>query len=110
MRDPDLQAGSYANALAIWHTAHRVSPFDFLVSSEAAAASRPGTEDGEGRDPAPAAPARGPDPDPADGRVRPSSGPINQNLTLYEQRFRADPAPRAPSRPAVPARTKPTDG
>ncbi len=31
--DPDLQAGSYANALAIWHTAHEFT-FDFLVSSE----------------------------------------------------------------------------
>src|SRR5262249_55197015 len=41
---PDLQAGAYANALAIWHTAHEFT-FDFLVSSEPLQPAR--TEEGE---------------------------------------------------------------
>ena len=79
--DPALEAGSYANALAIWHTAHEFT-FDFLVSS------------------APPQPARG-----AQGeviraphrlvarvRVPPTAvfdiiRTINENLTMYEQRF-----------------------
>src|SRR5215472_10306820 len=63
--DPDQQVGSYANALAIWHTAHEFT-FDFLVSSEP--------------------------PQPARIRIPPTAvfdiiRTVNQNLTLYEQRF-----------------------
>src|SRR5258708_5429766 len=80
--DPDLQAGAYANAPAIWHTAHEVT-FDFLVSSEPPQQAR--TEDGEDV-------IRAPHRLLTRIRIPPTAGfdiirPGNQNLTLYEQRF-----------------------
>lgn len=80
--DATAEAGSYANALAIWHTAHEFT-FDFVVSS------------------APPQPARGDDGEEviraphrlvARVRVPPTAvfdiiRTINENLTLYEQRF-----------------------
>jgi Protein of unknown function (DUF3467) len=80
--DPDLQAGSYANALAIWHTAHEFT-FDFLVSSEPPQPAR--TEAGEDV-------IRAPHRLVARIRIPPTAvfdiiRTVNQNLTLYEQRF-----------------------
>jgi hypothetical protein len=80
--DPALQAGVYANALAIWHTGHEFT-FDFLVSSEPPRPAR--TEDGEEVIQAPHRLV-------ARIRVPPTAvfdiiRTINQNLTLYEQRF-----------------------
>ena len=80
--DPALEAGSYANALAIWHTGHEFT-FDFLVSSEPPRQAR--TEDGEDVIQAPHRMV-------ARIRVPPTAvfdiiRTINQNLTLYEQRF-----------------------
>lgn len=45
--DPDLQAGSYANALAIWHTAHEFT-FDF-PGLDVAVVLRPGQAPGLGQ-------------------------------------------------------------
>jgi len=80
--DPDLQAGSYANALAIWHTAHEFT-FDFLVSSEPPQQAR--TSGGEDV-------IRAPHLLVARIRIPPTAvfdiiRTVNQNLTLYEQRF-----------------------
>ncbi|HTZ25166.1 MAG TPA: DUF3467 domain-containing protein [Streptosporangiaceae bacterium] len=80
--DPALEAGSYANALAIWHTGHEFT-FDFLVSSEPPQQAR--AEDGEDVIQAPHRLV-------ARVRVPPTAvfdiiRTINQNLTLYEQRF-----------------------
>src|SRR5260370_33149366 len=80
--DPDLQAGSYANALAIWHTAHEVT-FDFLVSSEPPQQAR--TSGGEDV-------IRAPHLLVARIRIPPTAvfaiiRTVNQNLTRYEQRF-----------------------
>jgi hypothetical protein len=79
--DPALEAGSYANALAIWHTSHEFT-FDFLVSSAP---------------PQPAHSAQGeviraPHRLVARVRVPPTAvfdiiRTINENLTMYEQRF-----------------------
>ena len=79
---PDLQAGAYANALAIWHTAHEFT-FDFLVSSEPPQPAR--TEDGEEV-------IRAPHRLVARIRIPPTAvfdiiRTVSQNLTLYEQRF-----------------------
>jgi hypothetical protein len=86
--DPALENGSYANALAIWHTPHEFT-FDFLVSSSP---------------PQPAKNERGQDviraPHRLVARVRvPPTAvfdiirTINENLTMYEQRFGAIRAP-----------------
>jgi hypothetical protein len=80
--DPALEAGAYANALAIWHTAHEFT-FDFLVSSEP---PQPATTD-EGE-----AVIRAPHRLVARVRIPPTAvfdiiTTINQNLTLYEQNF-----------------------
>jgi hypothetical protein len=80
--DPAQEAGHYANALAIWHTGHEFT-FDFLVSSEPPQPAR--TEDGEEVISAPHRLV-------ARIRVPPTAvfdiiRTINQNLTLYEQRF-----------------------
>jgi hypothetical protein len=80
--DPALEAGTYANALAIWHTGHEFT-FDFLVNSEPPRQAR--TEDGEDVIEAPHRLV-------ARVRVPPTAvfdiiRTINQNLTLYEQRF-----------------------
>ena len=80
--EPAQEAGSYANALAIWHTGHEFT-FDFLVSSEPPRPVR--TEDGEEV-------IRAPHRLVARIRVPPTAvfdiiRTINQNLTLYEQRF-----------------------
>jgi hypothetical protein len=83
-----MEAGSYANALAIWHTPHEFT-FDFLVSSAP---------------PQPAKNERGEDviraPHRVVARVRiPPTAvfdiirTINENLTMYEQRFGAIRAP-----------------
>lgn len=37
--DPELEAGAYANGLAIWHTLHEFT-FDFFVSSQPPAEAR----------------------------------------------------------------------
>jgi hypothetical protein len=80
--DPGLQAGSYANALAIWHTAHEFT-FDFLVSSEPPQTARTG--DGEDV-------IRAPHQLVARIRIPPTAvfdiiRTVSQNLSLYEQRF-----------------------
>ena len=74
--------GDYANALAIWHTGHEFT-FDFLVNSEPPRQAR--AEDGEDVIQAPHRLV-------ARIRVPPTAvfdiiRTINQNLTLYEQRF-----------------------
>ena len=80
--DPALEAGSYANALAIWHTSHEFT-FDFLVSSEP---PQPvATEEGETVIMAPHRLV-------ARVRIPPTAvfdiiRTINQNLTMYEQTF-----------------------
>jgi hypothetical protein len=80
--DPAQEAGAYANALAIWHTGHEFT-FDFLVNSEPPQSTR--TEDGDEV-------IRAPHRLVARIRVPPTAvfdiiRTINQNLTLYEQRF-----------------------
>jgi hypothetical protein len=80
--EPEQEAGCYANALAIWHTGHEFT-FDFLVSSEPPQPAR--TEEGEDV-------IRAPHRLVARIRVPPTAvfdmiRTINQNLTLYEQRF-----------------------
>jgi len=80
--EPGQEAGRYANALAIWHTGHEFT-FDFLVSSEPPRPAR--TEEGEDV-------IRAPHRLVARIRVPPTAvfdmiRTINQNLTLYEQRF-----------------------
>ena len=80
--DPEQEAGSYANALAIWHTGHEFT-FDFLVNSEPPSPAT--TEEGEDVIQAPHRLV-------ARIRVPPTAvfdiiRTINQNLTLYEQRF-----------------------
>jgi hypothetical protein len=80
--DPALEAGAYANGLAIWHTVHEFT-FDFFVSSgPPQEASTPGGE----------RVIRAPHRLVARIRVPPTSvfdiiRTINQNLTLYEQKF-----------------------
>lgn len=80
--DPALEAGSYANALAIWHTPHEFT-FDFLVSSEP---PQPvATDEGE-------TVIRAPHRLVARVRIPPTAvfdiiRTINQNLTMYEQTF-----------------------
>jgi hypothetical protein len=90
--EPAQEAGSYANALAIWHTGHEFT-FDFLVSSEPPQPAR--TEDGEEV-------IRAPHRLVARIRVPPTAvfdmiRTINQNLTLYEQRFGQIRPPGGPS-------------
>jgi hypothetical protein len=80
--DPALEAGSYANALAIWHTAHEFT-FDFLVTS-----SPPQPVRGDNGEQVIRAPHRLV----ARVRVPPTAvfdiiRTINENLTMYEQRF-----------------------
>jgi hypothetical protein len=80
--DPALEAGTYANALAIWHTAHEFT-FDFVVSS---APPQPTRNDlGEQV-------IRAPHRLVTRVRVPPTAvfdiiRTINENLTMYEQRF-----------------------
>ena len=80
--DPALEAGSYANGLAIWHTPHEFT-FDFLVSSQPPQQSL--TPDGE-------TVIRAPHRLVARIRIPPTSvfdiiRTINENLTMYEQKF-----------------------
>jgi hypothetical protein len=80
--DAALEAGSYANGLAIWHTPHEFT-FDFFVSSQPPAEAR--TADGE-------VVIRAPHRLVARVRVPPTSvfdiiRTISQNLALYEQKF-----------------------
>jgi hypothetical protein len=80
--DPALEAGSYANALAIWHTAHEFT-FDFLVTS-----APPQPVRGDNGEQVIRAPHRLV----ARVRVPPTAvfdiiRTINENLTMYEQRF-----------------------
>jgi len=80
--DPELEAGSYANGLAIWHTLHEFT-FDFFVSSQPPQEAR--TSDGE-------VVIRAPHRLVARVRVPPTSvfdiiRTISQNLALYEQKF-----------------------
>ncbi len=80
--DPALEAGSYANGLAIWHTLHEFT-FDFFVSSQPPSEAR--TESGE-------VVIRAPHRLVARVRVPPTSvfdiiRTISQNLALYEQKF-----------------------
>jgi hypothetical protein len=86
--DPALETGSYANALAIWHTPHEFT-FDFLVSSAPAQSAK--NERGEDV-------IRAPHRLVARLRVPPTAvfdiiRTINENLTMYEQRFGAIRAP-----------------
>jgi len=80
--DPALEAGAYANGLAIWHTLHEFT-FDFFVSSQPPAEGR--TAEGEVL-------IRAPHRQVARVRVPPTSvfdiiRTISQNLALYEQKF-----------------------
>ena len=80
--DPTLEAGSYANGLAIWHTLHEFT-FDFFVSSQPPVEAR--TETGE-------VVIRAPHRLVARVRIPPTSvfdiiRTISQNLALYEQKF-----------------------
>lgn len=80
--DPSLEAGSYANALAIWHTGHEFT-FDFLVSSTP---PQPGRGD-QGEEV-----IRAPHRLVARVRIPPTAvfdiiRTINENLTMYERRF-----------------------
>jgi hypothetical protein len=80
--DPALEAGAYANALAIWHTPHEFT-FDFLVSSEPPQPAT--TDEGETVIVAPHRLV-------ARVRIPPTAvfdiiRTINQNLTMYEQTF-----------------------
>jgi Protein of unknown function (DUF3467) len=94
--DPALEAGVYANGLAIWHTMHEFT-FDFFVSSQPPQEGR--TSEGE-------VVIRAPHRLVARVRVPPTSvfdiiRTINQNLTLYEQKFGQirTPGPDAPLYP-----------
>src|SRR5258708_8647613 len=95
--DPDLQAGSYATALAIWHTAHEFT-FDFLVSSEPPQQAR--TEDGDDviRAPHRLVPRIRIPPTAVFDIIR----PVNQNLTLYEQHVGQCRPRRAKTQPSPP--------
>jgi hypothetical protein len=80
--DPALEAGSYANGLAIWHTLHEFT-FDFFVSSQPPSEAR--TADGE-------MVIRAPHRLVARVRIPPTAvfdiiRTISQNLALYEQKF-----------------------
>ena len=80
--DPSLEAGAYANGLAVWHTLHEFT-FDFFVSSQPPTEAR--TESGE-------VVIRAPHRLVARVRVPPTSvfdiiRTISQNLALYEQKF-----------------------
>jgi hypothetical protein len=80
--DIALEAGSYANGLAIWHTLHEFT-FDFFVSSQPPQEAR--TADGE-------VVIRAPHRLVARVRVPPTSlfdiiRTISQNLAMYEQKF-----------------------
>jgi hypothetical protein len=80
--DPSLEAGVYANGMAIWHTPHEFT-FDFLVSSQPPQQVQ--TEDGETVIHAPQRLV-------ARVRIPPTAvfdiiRTINQNLTMYEQKF-----------------------
>ena len=80
--DPALEAGSYANGLAIWHTPHEFT-FDFLVSSQPPQQSL--TPEGE-------MVIRAPHRLVARLRIPPTAvfdiiRTINENLTMYEQQF-----------------------
>ena len=80
--DTALEAGCYANGLAIWHTLHEFT-FDFFVSSQPPAEAR--TETGE-------VVIRAPHRLVARVRIPPTSvfdiiRTISQNLALYEQKF-----------------------
>jgi Protein of unknown function (DUF3467) len=80
--DASLEAGCYANGLAIWHTLHEFT-FDFFVSSQPPSEAR--TPDGE-------VVIRAPHRLVARVRIPPTSvfdiiRTISQNLALYEQKF-----------------------
>ena len=80
--DPSLEAGAYANGLAVWHTLHEFT-FDFFVSSQPPSEAR--TADGE-------VVIRAPHRLVARVRVPPTSvfeiiRTISQNLSMYEQKF-----------------------
>ena len=80
--DPALEAGAYANGLAIWHTMHEFT-FDFFVSSQPPTEAK--TAEGE-------VVIRAPHRLVARVRVPPTSvfdiiRTISQNLALYEQKF-----------------------
>lgn len=80
--DPALEPGVYANGLAIWHTAHEFT-FDFFVSSQPPQ---------ETRGPSGETVIRAPHRLVARLRVPPTSvfdiiRTINENLTMYEQKF-----------------------
>ena len=80
--DPALEAGCYANGLAIWHTIHEFT-FDFFVSSQPPSEAR--TADGE-------MVIRAPHRLVARVRIPPTSvfdiiRTVSQNLALYEQKF-----------------------
>jgi hypothetical protein len=80
--DPALEAGAYANGLAIWHTLHEFT-FDFFVSSQPPTETQ--TAEGE-------TVIRAPHRLVARIRVPPTSvfdiiRTISQNLALYEQKF-----------------------
>ena len=80
--DPALEAGCYANGLAIWHTIHEFT-FDFFVSSQPPSEAR--TTDGE-------LVIRAPHRLVARVRIPPTSvfdiiRTVSQNLALYEQKF-----------------------
>jgi uncharacterized protein DUF3467 len=94
--DPALEAGVYANGLAIWHTMHEFT-FDFFVSSQPPAEAR--TAEGERV-------IRAPHRLVARIRIPPTSvfdiiRTINQNLTMYEQKFGQirTPGPQSPMYP-----------
>ena len=80
--DPSLEAGAYANGLAVWHTLHEFT-FDFFVSSQPPSEAR--TAEGE-------VVIRAPHRLVARVRVPPTSvfeiiRTISQNLSMYEQKF-----------------------
>ena len=80
--DPAQEAGSYANGLAIWHTPHEFT-FDFLVSSQPPQQVQ--TTEGE-------TVIRAPHRLVARIRIPPTAvfdiiRTINENLTMYEQKF-----------------------
>ena len=104
--DPALEAGSYANALAIWHTPHEFT-FDFLVSSEPPQPAA--TDEGETVIVAPHRVV-------ARIRIPPTAvfdiiRTINQNLTMYEQIFGQirQPGGQPPLYPPEEPRTGPPD-
>ena len=80
--DPSLEAGAYANGLAVWHTLHEFT-LDFFVSSQPPTETR--TPEGE-------VVIRAPHRLVARVRVPPTSAfeivrTISQNLAMYEQKF-----------------------